>query len=1030
TLDGRAAHDDAAATGASDQKQDDFAVRATDSDDDVSPEATLSISINDDGPAANDFIGVGEVTEDSAAANSVGGNLRTDGGNTFGADDAAAANALTYTNVQATLNGNPVDLADYGTLSVDTATGEWSFVLDNTKPKTQALGAGETVNVSFDYTLTDKDGDTDGGKVNFAINGQNDEPVLEAHTKEILEDNIATGNVLVGAADAEDDDLSVTQFTVNGTPYAAGTTAIIAGIGEFTISSNGDYIFTPAQDWNGAVPQVTYEVSDGTDTSSSTLDIDVLPVNDAPTSEDASGNVTEGLTYVFGASDFAFEDAVEGDAMQSVIIDSLPSGGTLLLDGVAVTPNTSISAADLAAGKLTFVADANPGENAEFSFNFRVQDAGGIDNGGVDTSGQHTFTLTVDQFISGNNLNNNNIKGGAGDDVLLGDQGGLRTNVVSGASYNIALVLDVSGSMNDKWGPGAPTWPWQADNRPTRLDTAKASLKALLSNQLLTHDGDINVTLITFGGSSSTNQISIEGLNASNIDSILDKITSLTASGSTPYGSGFNSAKSWFDSMGNNSDYDDYQNLTFFLTDGAPTDNANNRDNAFDALSNVSMVHGIGIGSGISQSTLNRYDNTDVQSVVIDTGRSENHANFDNNSGVNNVDNWGHTGSGSVTKNDNAMRIADNNSAANQSSTVTMAEAHKMVVADGLGAFFRFSASTGSWSNNNDVFTWRLLKWDADANNGQGDWVVAQSGNNTGTVTTSHHGPGEYLLQFDVNNQSDNNAHVTIDNIRIHKTISTGQSQVVTDPSQLEAVLVGGTEFDEPAPVGDDTIFGGDGKDIIFGDAINTDSLPWGVDGNPSKPADYSQTGLDALKDFLALKLGHAATDADLYEYITENHELFNVVGDTHGGTDTLHGGKGDDILYGQGGNDTLIGGEGDDILYGGEGDDIFKWEEGDAGVDAVAVDTIMDFGVGNDSLDLAELLVGENSGNLDQFLSLEQIGADTVIKVSTDGTLGQGHNQEIILKGVDLSDLTGGATTQADMIQNLIQQGKLNVDQ
>src|SRR5690606_26549001 len=116
---------------------------------------TITITIADDLPVAGDFT-AGSVPEDDAAANSVGGNLRTAGGNTFGADDAAAANALTYTNVQSTLNGNPVALADYGTLSVNTATGAWTFTLDNTKPKTQALKAGETVNVSFDYTLKDK----------------------------------------------------------------------------------------------------------------------------------------------------------------------------------------------------------------------------------------------------------------------------------------------------------------------------------------------------------------------------------------------------------------------------------------------------------------------------------------------------------------------------------------------------------------------------------------------------------------------------------------------------------------------------------------------------------------------------------------------------------------------------------------------------------------------------------------------------------------------------------------------------------
>ncbi|MFZ7310106.1 type I secretion C-terminal target domain-containing protein, partial [Comamonas jiangduensis] len=887
------------------------------------------------------------------------------------------------------------------------------------------------------------------------ITGTNDAPVLQPHIQTILEDGTAIGNVLTGATDAEGDALTVTEFTVNGTAYAAGVEATIANVGTLTIGGNGGYVFTPVANWNGVVPTVSYVVSDGTTTSTSTLNIDVLPVNDAPTSEDASAHVTEGNIYVFDIDDFAFADVVEGDAMQSVVIETLPAGGVLSLNGSAVAAGTAVSLADLQAGKLVFTAGNNPGENAEFSFKFHVKDVGGTENGGVDASATHTFTVTVDQFVSGGNTSSTStdpIKGGEGNDVLLGDQGGLTQNVVSGTSYNIALVLDLSGSMNDKWGPGAPTWPWQSDNRPTRLDTAKASLKALIENQLLEHDGDINLTLITFSGTSSTNRISIEGLNEDNIDSILDAITNLSASGNTPYGSAFTTANNWFSTMGNNSDYEDYENLTFFLTDGAPNDNEINRNNAFDALSSASVVHGIGIGSGISQSTLNRYDNTDVQSVTIDTDRYGAHATFDSNTGVNNVSNWVHTGSGSASKNSNAMRVTDTDASTAQSSTVTMADTHKMTVTDSQGAFFRFTASTGgSWvssGSNSDTFTWRLLKWDASADNGVGAWVVAVSGTNTGTVTTAHQGPGDYLLQFEVNDRNGNGgAYVTIDDIRIYKTISIGQSQVVTDPADLEAALVGGGSTTKPAPVGDDVVQGGDGNDIIFGDAINTSNLQWGVNGNPAVPANFNKIGLEALKEFLQLKLGHAPTDAELHDYITQNHAIFNVAGDTHGGKDELYGGDGNDILYGQGGDDELVGGKGDDTLYGGTGDDKFIWLLGDEGtVDTPAVDTIMDFGTattlgtttgnGKDVLVLNELLVGEEDAtDLSKFLHVENNGqGDTVVKISTDGNLeadGSNFNQAIVLKGVDLVD--GAAVdTSADqnaLIKQLIQAGKITMD-
>jgi len=142
-----------------------------------------------------------------------------------------------------------------------------------------------------------------------------------------------------------------------------------------------------------------------------------------------------------------------------------------------------------------------------------------------------------------------------------------------------------------------------------------------------------------------------------------------------------------------------------------------------------------------------------------------------------------------------------------------------------------------------------------------------------------------------------------------------------------------------------------------------------------------------------------------------------------------LYGGAGNDILYGQGGNDTLIGGKGDDILYGGAGDDTFRWENGDAGtVGNAAHDVVKDFGNGNDKLDLADLLQGESSGNLTQYLNFSYNGMDTVVQVSSTGVLNtSGYDQLITLEGVDL---TGGSSDQNAIINVLINQGKLVVDQ
>jgi hypothetical protein len=181
---------------------------------------------------------------------------------------------------------------------------------------------------------------------------------------------------------------------------------------------------------------------------------------------------------------------------------------------------------------------------------------------------------------------------------------------------------------------------------------------------------------------------------------------------------------------------------------------------------------------------------------------------------------------------------------------------------------------------------------------------------------------------------------------------------------------------------------------------------------------------------------GHSDSANVSVSYQSGNH----LVGTND--SEILMAGSGNDTLNGGKGNDVLVGGKGDDTLIGGEGDDIFLWLKGDQGTTAApAKDVINDFGKGgsdvngNDVLDLHDLLQGEEkSSDLSQFLNFSKSGADTVLKVSTDGNLGatgSNYDQLITFKGVDL---TAGhsLTTTADqnaLIKELIDQGKLKID-
>jgi VCBS repeat-containing protein len=225
------------------------------------------------------------------------------------------------------------------------------------------------------------------------------------------------------------------------------------------------------------------------------------------------------------------------------------------------------------------------------------------------------------------------IMGTYGKDVLLGDVGGVNSNFTPGKNYNIALILDRSGSMADASGtPGL-----------SRLALAKDALTSL-ANQLAGHSGVVNVRLIPFGETAS-NGYTINGLNSTNVVTLIAAINGLTASGGTNYESAFKATVNWFNDQvnGGKDAAHGFEQLTFFLTDGNPTLYLNGSGNTAGSGSNTGynelsqsvdavqalvagtgsdavQMHAIGIGNGVSADFLKFFDNTPLTGNTLGQG--------------------------------------------------------------------------------------------------------------------------------------------------------------------------------------------------------------------------------------------------------------------------------------------------------------------------------------------------------------------------------------------------------------------------
>jgi Ca2+-binding RTX toxin-like protein len=211
--------------------------------------------------------------------------------------------------------------------------------------------------------------------------------------------------------------------------------------------------------------------------------------------------------------------------------------------------------------------------------------------------------------------------------------------------------------------------------------------------------------------------------------------------------------------------------------------------------------------------------------------------------------------------------------------------------------------------------------------------------------------------------------------------------------------LFGGADDDQlDGGTGSDTLVGGLGDDEMDGgtgiDTVDYSAAAAGVTVSLNIATEQN-TGGGGIDTLFRIENLIGSNFVDNLSGTGSANVLTGLAGDDTlngvGGNDTLLGGDGFDKLFGGAGIDTLVGGAGRDVLNGGADADTFRYLSiADTGTSGATRDSIADFAVGVDKIDLSA--IDANTLNIpnDAFSfigSAEFSGTAGELRATTPGT-------------------------------------------
>ena len=322
-----------------------------------------------------------------------------------GATDADSGDILTVADIQYQVGtGNQSsNKPSFLTFGKDGHT----LIINPDASEFQHLATGETETITLSYNVSDSHGGHVAQTAILTITGTNDVAKISGqintdNRSHVTEDTHISGSHMLSSdlmtlsvTDPESGENYFVPTGASGQTDAHSNGSWVSGdqnVGQFILHASGQWLFradnnNPKINSLGEGEKITDTITvHSADGTTQQLTAVIYGTNDKPTITVQSILSNEDTNYQFSANDFGYTDVDTSDTLDHITINSLPNAaqGQLLLNGVAVSDNQSITAAEIT--HLSFTPA--PNFNGDVHFSYTVND------GHVD-SVPLTTTLTI-----------------------------------------------------------------------------------------------------------------------------------------------------------------------------------------------------------------------------------------------------------------------------------------------------------------------------------------------------------------------------------------------------------------------------------------------------------------------------------------------------------------------------------------------------------------------------------------------------------------------------------------------------------